>query len=83
MSTDIYMRRPFKAALYAIIDLWRTLAQVCPFFGVVEEPMFVGLFGGPDDTGRSACGIETSVWLVAFVGLAELTMDGGAQFWRC
>lgn len=42
--------------------------------------MFVGLFGSPDDACGGARGVEAGVGLVAFVGLAELAMDGGAEF---
>lgn len=74
------MCRPLKATLYAVVDLRRTLSQVRPFFGVFEKSMLVGLFGSPHNTSRGACSIETSVWLVAFVRLAELTVDGRAKF---
>ena len=43
--------------------------------------MLVGLFGCPDDTCGGARGVETGVWLVAFVRLAELTVDGGSEFY--
>jgi len=49
---------------------------------VFEETVLVGLFGGPDDTCGGARGVETGVWLVAFVRLAELAMDGGSEFYN-
>lgn len=56
MSTDVDMAGSLEAALYAIIDLGRTLSQICPFFGLVEETVLVGLLGGPDNTcGGTGC----------------------------
>ena len=43
MGADVNLLRPLEASLYAIVDLRRTLAQVCPFFGLLEESVFVGL----------------------------------------
>jgi hypothetical protein len=44
MSTDIHLLRPLKAAFDAIIDLGRSLTQVCPFFRMFEETVLVCLF---------------------------------------
>jgi hypothetical protein len=44
MGTDINLFWPLKAALDAIIDFRRTLTQVGPLFGVIEETVLVGLF---------------------------------------
>jgi len=81
MGTNINLLGPLKAAFDAIVNLGRTLTQVGPFFRVLEETMLVCLFRSPDDTGGCACGVETSVRLVAFVRLAELSVNGGAKFW--
>jgi len=81
MRTDIDLFRPLKAALDAIVNLGRTLAQVGPFFRMFEETMLVCLFRSPDDTGGCACGVETGVRLVAFVRLAELSVNGRTKFW--
>ena len=81
MGTDVNLSRPLEAALDAIVDLWRTLAQVGPFFRVFEETVLVCLFRSPDDTGGCACGVETGVRLVAFMRLAELSVNGRAEFW--
>ena len=42
--------------------------------------MLVGSFGAPDDTGRGTGRVETGVGAVAFVGIAELTVDFGVLF---
>jgi len=81
MGTDIYLLRPLKAAFDAVVDFRRSLAEVCPFFRVFEETVLVGLFGCPDDTCGGARGVETGVWLVALVRLAELAMDGGPELY--
>jgi hypothetical protein len=44
MSADINLFWPLKASFYAIVDLGRTLAQVCPFFRLLEETVLVRLF---------------------------------------
>jgi len=80
MGTDIDLLWPLKAAFDAVVDFRRTLTEVCPFFWVFEETVLVGLFGCPDDTCGGARGVETGVWLVAFVRLAELAMDGRSEF---
>ena len=80
MSADIDLLWPLKAAFDAIVDFRCTLTEVCPFFWVFEETVLVGLFGCPDDTCGGARSIETGVRLVAFVRLAELTMDGRSEF---
>ena len=48
---------------------------------MLEETVLVGLFGCPDDTCGGARGVETGVWLVALVRLAELAMDGGSELY--
>lgn len=83
MSTYVDLFWPLKAALYAVVNLGRALAQVGPFFGFLEEAVLVGLFGGPDDAGGGAGGVETGVRLVAFVRLAELPVDVRAEFYVC
>jgi hypothetical protein len=45
--------------------------------------VLVCLLGGPDDTCGGARGVETCVRLVAFVRLAELPVDAGAEFCGC
>jgi hypothetical protein len=44
MSADINLFRPLEATFDAIVDLRRTLTQVCPFFRVFEETVLVCLF---------------------------------------
>jgi hypothetical protein len=75
VGTDINLFRPLEASFYAIVDLGRTLTQICPFFGLLEETVLVGLLRSPHNTSRGAGGIETSMGLVAFVRGAELSMD--------
>jgi hypothetical protein len=37
MSGDVDLAWPLEASLYAVVDFRRTLSQVCPFFGLLEE----------------------------------------------
>ena len=41
MARDIDLLGPLEAALYVIVDFGCTLAQVGPFFGLLEESVFV------------------------------------------
>jgi hypothetical protein len=70
-----------ETSLDAIIDLWSSLAQVCPFVRVISEAVLVCLLRRPDYTGCGTRRIETGVRLVAFVRFAEVAVDAGAQFW--
>lgn len=81
MSADVHLLGPLEASLYAVVDLGRTLSQVGPLFWLLKEAMLVSLLGGPDDARGGAGGVEAGVWLVAFVRLAELSVDVRAEFW--
>ena len=61
MGADVDELGPLKASLYAVVDLGRALAQVGPFFGVVEEAVLVGLLRCPDDTSGCARGVKAGV----------------------
>jgi hypothetical protein len=37
MSADVDFSRPLKASLYAVVNLGRTLSQVCPFLRPLKE----------------------------------------------
>jgi hypothetical protein len=65
----------FKRALDIILNLGRTLSQVCPFLGLLSEAMLVCTFRTPNDAGGGTSGIETSMRSVAFVGIAKLSVD--------
>jgi hypothetical protein len=73
---DINVSRAIKAALDVVVDFRGSLTQVCPRMGILEVAMFVGLLGGPDDTGTRTGRVETGVGLVTFVGSAELPVHG-------
>lgn len=66
---------PLKGALDMILDLRCTLAQVGPFFGLVSEAVLVRAFRAPDDSCGGTSGIETGVGSVAFMGIAELSVN--------
>ena len=70
-----------ETSLNAIIDLWSSLTQVRPLVRVISEPVLVCLLRRPDYTSCRARGIEAGVRLVAFVRLAEVAVDAGAQLW--
>ena len=44
-----------------------------------KEAVLVGTLGSPDDTGRSSRWVKSSVWAIAFVSIAELAVNPGAQ----
>ena len=69
-----------EATLDVIVYFWSSLTQVCPFVGTVAEAVLIGTLCAPNHTGRGAGGIEAGVWTVAFMGIAELTMDVRAKF---
>lgn len=76
-------RRAGEAASNVILNLGRALAQVGPGVGVLEEAVLGGALGAPDYTGGGAAGVEAGVRLVAFVRVAELTVDLGLELCRC
>lgn len=66
-----------EAAGNVILDLGGSLTQVRPGVRIFEEAKLSGALGAPDDSGGRSAGVETSVGEVAFVGVAELTVDFG------
>jgi hypothetical protein len=66
---------PLKGTLDKILDLRRALAQVGPFIGLFSEAMLVRAFRAPDDSCGGTSGIEAGVGSVAFVGIAELSVN--------
>lgn len=56
-----------EAALDIVVDLGRTLAQVCPFFRVVEKAMLVGAFGGPDHARGCSTWVQAGMRSVSFI----------------
>ena len=79
VAGDVDLLGPLETALDLVIDLGSTLAQVCPLFRALEIAVLVGPFRGPHDAGGGTRGIEPSMGLVAFVGVAELTVDLGCE----
>ena len=77
---DVDGGRAGEAAFNLIFNLGSTLAKVGPLLGLLEEAILGGTLSAPNDTGRGTAGIETSVGLVAFVGVTELTMSLGLEF---
>lgn len=82
MARNVNLLRPLKAALDLVVDLRRTLAQVRPCFGVLEVAVLVGAFRGPYYTSGRTCRVETSMGLVAFVRIAELSVDLRGELYR-
>lgn len=74
---------PGEAAGDVILDLGGALAQVGPGLGLLEEAVLGGALGAPDDAGGGAAGVEAGMGLVALVGVAELAVDLGLEFWSC
>lgn len=44
----------FETAFDIVVYLWRTLAEIGPFGGIILEAMFVCTFGTPYDTSRGS-----------------------------
>jgi len=74
--------RAFEGAFNLIVDFRRALAEIGPFLGFFKEAMFVGSLCAPNHTGGRSGGVQACMGLVAFVGIAELTVDFGVGFWR-
>lgn len=72
---------PLEAARDVVFYLRGALTQVGPVVRVLEEAVLGGALGAPDDAGGGAAGVEAGVGHVAFVGIAELAMDLGLDFW--
>lgn len=69
--------RTGEASLDLIVDLWGTLAQVCPGRWVVLEAVLIGTLSTPDDTGGGTRSVQASVGTVTFVGGTEITVGFG------
>ena len=52
--------RAFERTLNVIVDLRGSLTQVGPQFGMLEETMLVGSFGGPNYSSRCSRRVQTS-----------------------
>jgi hypothetical protein len=74
--------RALEGAFNLVVDFRGALAKIGPFLGLFEETVLVGSLCAPNHTGGSSGGVETCVGLMAFVGIAELTVDFGVGFWR-
>ncbi len=72
--------RAFEAPRDVIVYLGGTLPQIRPFLRVFEEAMLVGSFRAPDYTGGGTSRVKTGVGFVAFVGIAELSVDFRSRF---
>lgn len=80
MARDVDFLGPLEAALDLVVDLRCSLTQIRPCVRVLEVSVFVCAFGGPYYTGGSTSGVETGVGLVAFMRVAELSVDLGGEF---
>ena len=79
-DTHLNALRPLKAPFDVVFDFWGPLPKICPLGGIFEEAVLVGPFRAPDYASGGARGIETGVWTVTFVGIAELAVDFGGEF---
>ena len=69
------MVRPFETALNLVVDFWCTLTEVGPFLWVFSESMLIGSLSSPDHSGRCTRRVQSSMRLVSFMSIAEVTVD--------
>jgi hypothetical protein len=74
--------RALEGAFNLVVHFRRALTEISPFLRLLEETVLVGSLCAPNHTGGSSGGVEACMGLVAFVGIAELTVDFGVGFWR-
>lgn len=65
-----------------IFDFGGALAKIGPGLGVLEEAILGSALSAPNDTSGRSAGIETGMGLMTLVGVTELAMDLGLEFWR-
>lgn len=71
-----------EAAGNVVLDLGSALAQVGPRLGLIQEAVLAGALSAPDDTGGRSASVEAGVGHVAFVRIAELSVDLGLDLCR-
>ncbi len=77
-AIDYFSNRPGHKQRF--FYLWSTLTEIGPVTRGVGEAQFVCSLGTPDYARAGSRGIETGVWAVPFMCVAELAVDLGALF---
>lgn len=65
-----------------VLDFRGALAKIGPRIRLIHEAILVGSLSTPDDTSRRSAGIQAGVGHVAFVRIAELSVDLGLELYK-